>query len=291
MRRPVSRLLVRIVLPACLGVLLLAFSLSFLASWPRPRQLPAPAPAAWQAEPFAVQTLDGLTIAGEIIPGRRSDAVVLLAHGIGHNRRQMDVCAERLRERGYPLYLFDLRGHGESEGQIQTLGIREGWDVAAVQHLAGQRHPGAAVIAWGFSLGAAALLHAAAQGVDFRAIVVHGSFARVEDTIDAHARLWLGLPAWLSPLFRLTALCFRWRVGGDWSLHDPADAARQIRCPVLLVAGSADNKAPPVAAVTIFRQLPRGSHEILIVPGLSHRLDPSPGGSGDRILRFIDAYD
>jgi predicted alpha/beta-fold hydrolase len=140
--------------------------------------------------PFQEVTLtssDGLKLAAWYIPGRQAQAVILV-HGLNSNRTAMLPAAAILAEAGYQLLLLDLRGHGQSEGDLISYGYREALDVqAGAAYLAAL--PGVEKIgAVGSSLGGAAVARAAAADQRLSAVVIQTSYsslpAAVDDALD-----------------------------------------------------------------------------------------------------------
>src|SRR5262245_29300058 len=80
-------------------------------------------------------------------------AVILLAHGYGDNRPEW--IHALLAKKGYGVLSWDARAHGESGGEISTIGYLEVLDVRAALDFAltqsGVEHVGA----WGGSMGGA----------------------------------------------------------------------------------------------------------------------------------------
>ncbi|MBN1122763.1 MAG: alpha/beta fold hydrolase [Anaerolineae bacterium] len=72
---------------------------------------------------------DGLTLSGWYIPSQNG-AVIILLHGYSANRMQMIYRSMMLAEHGYGVLTYDLRGHGESEGDHRSLGWEDPADVA-----------------------------------------------------------------------------------------------------------------------------------------------------------------
>lgn len=127
-------------------------------------------------EDVAFPTSDGLTLRGWYIPGQNG-ATILFAHGSGGNRLgigQLEQAAA-LAQRGFGVLLFDLRGHGASDGaQISFTGA----DVlAALNYLRSRPEVDPDRIgAIGLSLGAIDIVQAAAAERDrgLKAIVLDG---------------------------------------------------------------------------------------------------------------------
>lgn len=65
-----------------------------------------------------------------------------------------------LFDAGYSVVLFDLSGHGESDGTVQGFGYSEGQDAARILAYTRQRFPGQKIGALGSSLGAASFVFA-----------------------------------------------------------------------------------------------------------------------------------
>ena len=118
---------------------------------------------------------DGLTLFGRFVPSRNK-TTILLVHDLGQASQDMLLYAEILASAGFGIFMFDLRAHGSSDGDVSTNGHCEAEDVAgAVNYLLhridvnGQR-----IGALGIGLGAQALLHGALQVENIWAIVLEG---------------------------------------------------------------------------------------------------------------------
>ena len=78
---------------------------------------------------------DGLTLRGWWIPSQDNDRAIILVHGRNSNRTGFNpqpgipggllVQAVGIVERGYSVLSFDLRGHGQSDGDRYSLGPLE----------------------------------------------------------------------------------------------------------------------------------------------------------------------
>ena len=83
-----------------------------------------------QWEAVELQTSDGLRLVGWFIPAEDGDgSTVIHLHGLGGNRSAGLQTAATLAEAGYHSLLVDLRNHGESAGDVTTLGYTEIEDV------------------------------------------------------------------------------------------------------------------------------------------------------------------
>lgn len=152
-----------------------------------------------------LRATDGTWLIGSLLPGpAQHGAAIVLAHGFGASRRKPAYArlAEGLATTA-PVLSLDLRGHGGSGG-ASTLGDRERADVvAAVDWLEGLGFE--RVVLVGASMGATAVLHAAARelGDTGEVEVVASRSAQVAGLVLISAPAWFRDPAPAGPLRRL----------------------------------------------------------------------------------------
>jgi pimeloyl-ACP methyl ester carboxylesterase len=128
----------------------------------------------------------------------RNGCTLICCHGINDNRGQWVRQVARLhQERGYGAVMFDFAGHGESEGELVTYGVREQEDVAAVlAYLSGRGDVDMRGIGiMGYSLGAITAVLAAAAQPELQAVVIESGFADVERDLSVLFRRFTGLPS------------------------------------------------------------------------------------------------
>ncbi len=134
-----------------------------------------PADAGFDYEEVSFTAPDGVTLAGWYIPSRNGAAVILL-HGSGSSRVWMIWQAVMLARNGYGVLMYDLRGHGESGGDMRTLGWLDVNDVAAALDLLQRRDDvdPQRIGIMGFSVGGQIAIRAAAQMNTIRAVAADG---------------------------------------------------------------------------------------------------------------------
>ena len=126
---------------------------------------------------------DNLSLSGWYIPAKNRAAIILL-HGYGNNRMEMRSRAEVLARHGYGVLLYDLRGHGESQGEVRAFGWEDVSDVqAALQFLSAREEVDADRIGiLGFSIGGQIAIRATAEYKQIQAIIADDpSFVTVAD--------------------------------------------------------------------------------------------------------------
>jgi len=249
------------------------------------RQPASPARPPWQE--LAVRSSDGLRLRAWLDPGDASRAAFVLVHGLGDSLESQTGSGERLHARGHSVLLLDLRGHGGSEGRYTTLGGREREDVRgalAALHERGLGRAGFALM--GASMGAVAVLRAAAQEPDVRAVVAEAPYDDYRGTVVHHARLYYGMPEWL-PLIPAAIAVAEWRAGFDASEVSAVEAARRTRAALLVIFDANDDRMPEAVVRRVFEAHP-GPKRFWTAPGAGHAGAPSAPGYWETVLGFLD---
>ncbi|MCQ3936994.1 MAG: hypothetical protein DPW18_08120 [Chloroflexi bacterium] len=127
---------------------------------------------------------DGILLSAWYTPPQNG-AVILIAHGYNDNRPE--TLHAMFAEHGYGALSWDFRAHGESGGDISTLGYFERLDVEAALEFAlaqeGVEHVGA----WGGSMGGATVILSAAEHPEIEAVVADSAFPSLEDVLRLNA--------------------------------------------------------------------------------------------------------
>ena len=156
---------------------------SLTRTTPDPDCCSLPTDPAFAYESINFTSSDGVTLAGWYIPSKNKAAVILL-HGYGSNRAEMQPRAEMLAQHGFGVLMYDMRGHGQSGGNQRTFGWTDVNDVTAALdflHARSDVDP-ARIGILGFSIGGQVAVRAAAQMDALRAVIDDGpSLARAED--------------------------------------------------------------------------------------------------------------
>jgi alpha-beta hydrolase superfamily lysophospholipase/murein DD-endopeptidase MepM/ murein hydrolase activator NlpD len=205
---------------------------------------------------------DGVTLVGWRVrarPPRRGTVVYL--HGVGDNRGSAAWAADHLHARGFDVLAYDSRAHGESTGEACSYGFHEKRDLARVL---GQVAPGP-VILLGNSMGAAVALQAAADEPRVTGVVAVATISDLRTAATERAP-WIASRRNIADALDLAAGQGRFRVDEV----SPVAAAARIRCPVLLIHGTADRETPPAHSQRVFAALPEARRRLLLVPGAGH---------------------
>nr|WP_246357238.1 alpha/beta fold hydrolase [Pyxidicoccus fallax] len=199
-------------------------------------------------EDVSFTTSDGLTLRGWYVPSRNRAAVVLV-HGFTGNRAQLLFEARVLARGGHGVLLFDLRAHGDSDGDKVTWGDRERRDVLAALDFVSARPDvdPARVGLFGFSMGGTTSLLVANADTRVKAVAAAGAYPALEwDVYSGYGR-W-------GPLSAEPVLWTLRRAGVDVDAVRPIDGMCQLQGrPLLLVNSDVDPDAPAKLQASLFR--------------------------------------
>jgi pimeloyl-ACP methyl ester carboxylesterase len=218
-----------------------------------------------------------------LFPTNRPPVVVV--HGLGAAKDFMLnylMLASRL---GHPVLAVDLRGHGESDRTITTLGWQESRDLTLWMNFLEARGLKKPVL-WGHSLGATTCILAASEDSRVSGLIADAPFDSLRNTMTVHAKLFFGLPEY--PLVPLTF----WRVGRKLGIDptqiDTVAAIQKIKCPVLVMVGENDQRMAPAMVRTIYDAAPQPK-TFWIIPGGDHETRPFTPEYQTTVKTFLNA--
>lgn len=195
--------------------------------------------------------------AWHIYPKQESKGLMFVAHGNAQNLSSHFTGWTWLIDEGYELFIFDYRGYGKSEGEIDLKGsIDDTKD--ALDYL--EKSYKDEYFVCGQSLGGSLLLNAL-QGRDntkIKAIVLDSVFKGFVDIANEKmAQNWLTMPVrWMPYLVLSTA-------------YDAKDKVKQIKKPILFLHGSFDMIISPNNSWQLF-ELSNMPKELWIVETAKH---------------------
>ncbi len=192
-------------------------------------------------------------LVGWYISGKRQEGQdnphLIFVHGLSSVRSAdyaLDL-ADGLVEEGYDLLLFDLRGHGQSEGDQISGGYFERWDVlGAYDYLVEEKGATAGKVGlMGYSMGGVTSILAALEEPGIAAIVADSPFAAATDLIVQEASRKTPFPGWLIPAFiPVTSLMANAVYGIDIGALNAEKAVVELNYPLLIIHGEEDERVP-----------------------------------------------
>lgn len=289
-------LVIVIILVAVLGAAYIGYTSRAQAlAWIYPtRTLPDKSPGG-PYENVELKLLDGLRFAAWFIPpeggipeGKKVPAMILV-HGLTANRAAMLDRAEILTRHGYAVLAFDLRAHGESDGDRTTLGYSEVNETkAAFDYLLTRPEVDPQRIGiLGHSLGAVITIRTAAQIPEIALVVSESGFISVQENAGEIIPVLTGQAA--APLVG-------WFVDRHSGVpvsevNSLIDVPKIAPRPILLIHGEADS----IVSVNNSRRLFEAAgepKELFTIPGGGHAdfIQADPTGYEERLIAFLEAH-
>lgn len=212
---------------------------------------------------------------------------MIMLHGFHGYVKELSYEAKHFYEMGYHLILPSMRAHGMSEGAMITMGILEHLDVCRWMEEVRRTDPQAQITLYGVSMGAATTLLTLAkpQGEWVRAAIADCPYARVIDVFDYYLSKRLHLPyRWY--LYACNELVYH---KSHISLKEarPIDVVDQIKTPLLLIHGDADDLVPYSMMDELYQKV-NGPKQKLTIPHAGHALSSSY--DPDTYWQCVDAF-
>lgn len=177
---------------------------------------------------------------------------VLLFHGHGSNKSAIIKEIEAFYSLGYNVLATDFRAHGNSEGNVCTIGFNESKDVKAAFDFI-QSKGETNIIVWGISLGAATITKTINDyEIKPNKIILEMPFGSLSDAVKGRVRT-MGLPE--QPIATLLSF-WGGTQQGFWAFsHNPFEYAQSIKCPTLLQWGVLDKRVTLTETQAIFTNI------------------------------------
>lgn len=255
------------------AVVSLCASVAFLAVYladgmtrsKRHRVQGTPADVGLRYEEVQFLTADRLTLRGWFLESPGARATVVLIHDIEATRADpahglLSLTRDYVR-RGISVFTFDLRGHGESAGRRDSLGLNERLDVLAAVAFVRRRSGAQPVLLHGFGFGAALAVAAAARNADVTAVVADSSFLTMRQYLRARRHR---VPA---PLFALAAMLTHRVFHADMDALQPVKSIAQVTAPILLIHNEGDERVPVAHALNLAAASLDGRDQVWVLPG------------------------
>lgn len=170
---------------------------------------------------------DGVQLNAWFVPGKPETPLVLFFHGNAGNLSDNLEYLNLLHGQGFPIFIFDYRGYGISQGEPRRENDLYEDARGAISYLEGQGWQHEKTIFFGQSLGAAVALQMALENPP-AGLVMESSFTSMDDIVQ-----------YVSPLAYYTV--------GWWGidLHfDNLAKINRVEVPLLLIHGDKDTVVP-----------------------------------------------
>lgn len=248
-------------------------------------------------EDLVYETFDGVKLKSWLVKKSNEKAVVLI-HGYTSSKWDEDYIKpvlSILAKAGYTVLVPDMRAHGESGGEITTLGYLESRDVVGlVNYLRKMGYK--KICLYGFSMGGAiSIMTASKESVD--AVVLDSPYVSVKESgrrwinrIRGPLRYLLQLtyPLIVSRVVRL----MKEKVGEEFGVETLVmyQYARNIKSPVLLIAPLRDDLISTEEYKRLAEELKAGSPQVetwFVDTVHVHAVQDHPREYEEKVLQFL----
>ncbi|MFC5411877.1 alpha/beta hydrolase [Larkinella bovis] len=210
----------------------------------------------------------GQKLEGWYIPVDSAKGTVILCHGHASNKSRILCETDYFHQLGYNTLAFDFRAHGNSGGNICTIGFKETNDLKAAYDFVtrgGEKN----IILWGVSMGAATILKAIPEhGLKPTRVILECPFASLYDAVQGRLRS-MHIPA--HPASELLALWGGMQRGMNVFKFRPSESARQLTMPVLLNWGAKDPRVLRHETDAIFENLGTKTKQLVVYENSGHQ--------------------
>ena len=252
-----------------------------------------PEVAAATYEDVALRTSDGLTLRGWFFPVR-GDRAAILIHGRHANRAEFQGRSEHIADfliaAGFTVLLFDLRGHGDSDGERFSLGQFERLDVAsAIDYLASRGFAENRIALLGISLGAGTAIQELLLHPKVGALIADSSYTDASTILQEKLQQEAGVPGWFTPgVLFMSHIAF----GLDGAQVRPIEVARaHPERAILFIHCDTDGLIPVHHAYDLRAASANPASTLWIAHDCDHAaaMDRYPAEYRMRVITFLDS--
>jgi uncharacterized protein len=201
-----------------------------------------PKDAGLPQENVTLETFDGWKLSCWFVAQKKKNrGTIIYLHGVGDCKIAGIEFVRSLYDKGFNIFLYDSRQHGESEGSYCTYGFYEKYDVSTVtRYLLSRKDRKIGKIGlFGTSMGGAVAIQAATMNPYICAIVSEGSYTSLRVVFVDYQKRIIKLP-W--HFLRNIALVQSQKIANFKArLVSPLEDIKRIHIPILIVHGKNDS--------------------------------------------------
>lgn len=196
------------------------------------------------------------------------NTTVLLMHGWGANKSLMLPLAKPFHSAGYNVLIMDAHNHGDSQNRGVSTMPKFAEDIQSGADWLAQHKPNESkqLIVVGHSVGAAAVLLAAANGLKANLFIAIASFVHPKLMMQRHLSKLQNIPG----LVKGISSYVQWVIGHQFDDIAPSTSVSNITQPTLLVHGDADKVIPLSDHHMLCNIAPKKYIECLEIPDADH---------------------
>jgi pimeloyl-ACP methyl ester carboxylesterase len=241
-------------------------------------------------EDLTLSTSEGIPLSCWFLrsPGGTRGTVIYL-HGVSECKIAGLPVAQMLLRRGFNVFLYDSRRHGESGGAFCTYGFYEKHDTSTIiSYLRSRRDITTGKIGlFGNSMGAAVAIQVTANDPRVAAVVAESGFATLRTIFDDYQKRMIKLP-W-HYLRNIVIKRSEYLAHFKANAVSPLDAIHRVNVPIFILHGTADELIKPRYSEAVFAHA-NEPKELWLIPGACHSDMVDVGGDEykRRVVEFFE---
>jgi alpha-beta hydrolase superfamily lysophospholipase len=248
----------------------------------------APSDLQLPYESLTLKTAEGIDLSCWLIKADgQPKGTIMYLHGVSESKIVGLPMAKEFHARGYNVFLYDSRRHGDSGGTFCTYGFYEKHDTStSINYLTSRGDLSMGKIGlFGSSMGAAVAIQVAAMDKRISAVVAESSFATLRGIFDDYQRRMIKLP-WH---YLRNIVIKRSERLAHFRAHSvsPLESIRDVHVPVFILHGVNDNLIDYKYSVQLYNNACEPK-ELWLIPAASHSDMAQIGG--EEYTRRITAF-
>ncbi len=240
-------------------------------------------------EEISLKSAEGITLACWFIRGpQNANGTIIYLHGVSESKIVGLPLAKVFHDNGYNVFLYDSRRHGDSGGNFCTYGFYEKHDTGTIINYLEDRPDIrlGQIGLIGSSMGAAVALQVAAADRRVAAIIAESGFATLRTIFDDYQKRMIKLP-W-HYLRNLVIKRSEHLAHFKANAVSPLNAAKEIRVPLFILHGTADNLIDYKYSEMVFANA-NAPKELWLIPNARHDNMAEVGGT-EYVQRIVEFF-
>ncbi|WP_280771746.1 alpha/beta hydrolase [Salipaludibacillus daqingensis] len=221
-------------------------------------------------ETLTMTSYDDLLLEGHFLEQENSaDKTVLLAHGFRNERENMADFVQFYYDQGFDVFIPDLRGHGESEGDYIGFGWHDRLDLKQWTEQLIEEKNSSSIFLHGVSMGAATVLMTSGEELpsQVNGIIADSGYTSAEDILTYQLEHLYNLPSF--PIMQVTSGLTQARAGFGFTEASAVDQVAKNNVPLFIIHGEADELVPESMSHQLY-DAASGDKTLWTVPEAGH---------------------
>lgn len=243
-------------------------------------------------EELTLKTAEGIDLSCWLIKQpQTAKGTIIHLHGVSECKIVGLPMAKDFFDRGYNVFLYDSRRHGDSGGKFCTYGFYEKHDTSTIiNYLTSRPDITVGKIGlFGSSMGAAVAVQVASIDKRVQAVVAESGFATLRTIFDDYQKRMIKLP-WhylRNIVIKRSEHLAHFRANAV----SPYDAVRDVHVPLFIIHGTADNLINSTYSEMLYRNTGEPK-ELWLIQGAKHNDIAQVGGEEykRRIINFFEKH-